>query len=155
MPIKFEQFSALKEGTKRLSPLLTPTPFISSQDVYAPPGCRSWTPADANSCSWSGFTVRSCHVALRAMPRYLQHSMTMGEEIMYTCICNWVPVLYSGKKSVLGEITIKKFFFQTMSFMVSGLTFQSLNCFEWIFVYSLSKCSNFILLSISYPVFPE
>ena len=26
---------------------------------------------------------------------------------MYTCMCNWVPVLYSGKKNVLGEITIK------------------------------------------------
>ena len=32
----------------------------------------------------------------------------MGEKIMYTCMCNWVPMLYSGgKKSVLGEITIK------------------------------------------------
>ena len=27
---------------------------------------------------------------------------------MYTCMCNWVPMLYSGgKKSVLGEITVK------------------------------------------------
>ena len=33
----------------------------------------------------------------------------MGEKIMYTCMYNWVPMLYSGKKkTVLGEITIKK-----------------------------------------------
>ena len=66
---------------------------------------------DANYCSWNGFTMRSCCVALRTMSRYLQHSTTMGEKIMYTCMCNWVPMLYSGgKKSVLGEITIKNNF---------------------------------------------
>ena len=31
----------------------------------------------------------------------------MGEKIMYTCMCNWVPMLYSGKKSLLGDIKIK------------------------------------------------
>ena len=33
-----------------------------------------------------------------------------------------------------------------LSFMVSGLTFRSLICFEFIFVYGVRKCSNFILL---------
>ena len=33
----------------------------------------------ANYCSWNGFTMRSCCVALRTMSRYLQWSMTMGE----------------------------------------------------------------------------
>ena len=32
----------------------------------------------------------------------------MGEKNMYTRMCNWVPMLYSGKKIVLGEITTKK-----------------------------------------------
>ena len=32
----------------------------------------------------------------------------MGEKSMYTCICNWVPMLYSGEKKCVGEITIKK-----------------------------------------------
>ena len=27
---------------------------------------------------------------------------------MYTCICNWVNMLYSRKKNCIGEITIKK-----------------------------------------------
>ena len=27
---------------------------------------------------------------------------------MYTCMCNWVPILYGGKKKLFGEITIKK-----------------------------------------------
>ena len=40
---------------------------------------------DANYCSCSGFTMRSCCVALKTMSRYLQRSMTMGEKIMYTC----------------------------------------------------------------------
>ena len=62
---------------------------------------------DANYCSWNGFTMRSCCVALRTMSRYLQQSTTMGEKIMYTCMCKWVPMLYSEKKKVvLGEITI-------------------------------------------------
>ena len=57
---------------------------------------------DANYCSWNGFTMRSCCVALRTMSRYLQRSRTMGENIMYTCMCNWVPMLYSGKKKCVG-----------------------------------------------------
>ena len=54
---------------------------------------------DANYCSWNGFTMRSYCVALRTMSRYLQCSTTIGEKIMYTCMCNWVPMLYSGKKN--------------------------------------------------------
>ena len=51
---------------------------------------------DANYCSWNRFTMRSYCVALRTMSRYLEHSMTTGEKIMYTCMCKWVPMLYSG-----------------------------------------------------------
>ena len=63
-----------------------------------------------NGCKllfWNGLTMRSCCVALRTMSRYLQQSTTTAEKITYTCMCNWVPMLYSGEKSVLGEITIK------------------------------------------------
>ena len=28
--------------------------------------------------------------------------MTMGEKIMYTCMCHWVPMLYSEKKKCVG-----------------------------------------------------
>ena len=52
---------------------------------------------DANYCSWNGFTMRSCCVALRTMSRYLHHNTTMGGKIMYTCMCNLVPMVYSGK----------------------------------------------------------
>ena len=31
--------------------------------------------------------------------RYLLCSTTMGGKIMYACMCNWVPMLYSGKKN--------------------------------------------------------
>jgi len=53
---------------------------------------------DANYCFWNGLTMRSCCVVLRTMSRYLQWSTTIGEKIMYTCMCNWVPTLYSEKK---------------------------------------------------------
>ena len=39
--------------------------------------------------------------------------------------------------------------FSSKSFMVSGLTFRSLIQFEFIFVYGVKKCSNFILLHVA------
>ena len=38
--------------------------------------------------------------------------------------------------------------FSSESFIVSGLTFKSLIHFEFIFVYGVRKCSNFILLPV-------
>ena len=73
-------------------------------------GTESLGLTDANYCFWNGLTMRSCCVALGSMSRYLQQSTTMGEKIMYTCMCNWVPMLYSGKKNLLGEISIKNKF---------------------------------------------
>ena len=39
--------------------------------------------------------------------------------------------------------------FSSKSFIVSGLTFRSLICFTFIFVYSIKKCSDFILLHVA------
>ena len=39
--------------------------------------------------------------------------------------------------------------FSSMSFTVSGLTFRSLIHFEFIFVYDVRECSNFILLHMT------
>ena len=39
--------------------------------------------------------------------------------------------------------------FSSKSFIVSGLTFRSLNHFMFIFVYGVRKCSNFILLHVA------
>ena len=52
---------------------------------------------DANYCFWNGVTRRSCCVALRTISRYLPHNTTMEGKIMYTCMCNLVPMLYSEK----------------------------------------------------------
>jgi len=38
--------------------------------------------------------------------------------------------------------------FLSKSFIVSGLTFKSLLHFEFIFMYGVRKCSNFILLHV-------
>ena len=65
---------------------------------------------DANYCFWNGFTMRSYCVALRTMSRYLHRSTTMGGKRMYTCVCNLVPMLYSGKKikQEKNELKLKK-----------------------------------------------
>ena len=39
--------------------------------------------------------------------------------------------------------------FSSRSFIVYGLSFRSLMCFEFIFVYGVRKCSNFILLHVA------
>ena len=44
--------------------------------------------------------------------------------------------------------------FSSKSFTVSGLTFRSLIHFEFIFVYGVRKCSNFILLQHNSLAFP-
>ena len=44
--------------------------------------------------------------------------------------------------------------FSLKSFRVSGLTFKSLIHFEFIFMYSVRECSNFILSPITVRVFP-
>ena len=39
--------------------------------------------------------------------------------------------------------------FSSKSFIVSGLTFRSLIHFEFVFVYDVRECSNFILLHVA------
>ena len=46
---------------------------------------------DANYCSWNGFTMRYCCVALRTKSRYLYCNTTMGGKIMYTLCVTWSP----------------------------------------------------------------
>ena len=50
------------------------------------------------------------------------------------------------KKNGTGGINLPMF--SSSSFIVSGLTFRSLIHFEFIFVYDVRKCSNFILLQV-------
>ena len=56
---------------------------------------------DANYCLWNGLAVVSCCVALGAMSSHLWWSLTMWEKRMYTCMCNWVTMLYSRKKIIM------------------------------------------------------
>ena len=63
-------------------------------------GIRSLGLTDANYCSWNGFRMRSCCIALRTMSRYFHRNTTMGGKIMYTCMCNSAPMLYSGKNKI-------------------------------------------------------
>ena len=58
---------------------------------------------DANYCLWNGLAMRSCCVALGTMSSHLWWSMIMCRNRMCTCMCNWVTMLYSRKKIVLGK----------------------------------------------------
>ena len=42
--------------------------------------------------------------------------------------------------------------FSSKSFIASGLTFRSLIHFEFIFVYGVRKCSNFIPLQVAFQI---
>ena len=57
--------------------------------------------SDANYCSWNGFTMRPCCVALRTMSRHSCCNRRKGGGknviVMYTCKDNLIPLLYSGK----------------------------------------------------------
>ena len=41
--------------------------------------------------------MRSCCIALETMSSHLWWSRIMWEKILYTCMCNWVTMLYGGK----------------------------------------------------------
>ena len=47
---------------------------------------------DANYCSWNGFTIRSCCVALRTMSRYLHRNTAMGGKSMHTCMLSLIHI---------------------------------------------------------------
>ena len=71
-------------------------------------GTTSFGLMDANYCLWNGFTMRSCCVALRTLSRYLHCNTTMGGKTMYTCKCNLVPMLYSGKNKLKNKKKTEK-----------------------------------------------
>ena len=52
--------------------------------------------------------MRSCCVALRTMSSHLWRSMIMGDKRVYTCMCNWVTMLYSRKKLYWGNNNKKR-----------------------------------------------
>ena len=65
-------------------------------------------------------------------------------------------VLEDWSKKILLLITSKSVLpmFSSRSFMVSGLTFRSLNHFEFIFAYDVRKCFNLIVLYVAFQFFP-
>ena len=75
---------------------------------------------DANYCSWNGFTMRSCYVALRTMSRYLHRNTTMGGKVcIHVCVI-WSPCCSSEKKKEVIKGEKKKyqeglFFFLSLS----------------------------------------
>ena len=59
--------------------------------------------------------------------------------------------LGDGSKKILLQFMSKSVLpmFSSKSFIISGLTFRSLIHFEFIFVYGVRECSNFILLHVA------
>ena len=65
-------------------------------------------------------------------------------------------IMGGGSKKILLPFMSKSVLpmFSSKSFIASALTFRSLIHFEFIFVYGVKECSNFILLEVNCPVFP-
>ena len=57
----------------------------------------SFSLIDAAYRLWNRLAMRSCCVALGTMSGHLWWRMIMWEKIMYTCMCNWVTMLYCRK----------------------------------------------------------
>ena len=60
---------------------------------------------DANYCSWNGFIMRSCCVALSAMSSYLHRYTTMGEKICIHARITWSPC-YTVEKKITNDFKI-------------------------------------------------
>ena len=60
-------------------------------------------PNSSFDCLWNGLAVGSHCIGLWTMSSHLRWSMKMCENRMCTRMCNWVTMLYSRKKNVLGK----------------------------------------------------
>ena len=74
---------------------------VSKREGYGVRWIGSLGLIEANYCFWNGLAMRSCCVTLRTMSSHLWWRMMMWEKRTYTCMCNWVTMLYSRKKSAL------------------------------------------------------
>ena len=63
---------------------------------------------DANYCSWNGFTMRSCCVALKTISRYLQRSMTPEKKLCIHVYVTGSPRCTVGKKKYVEVKNNKK-----------------------------------------------
>ena len=77
--------------------------------------------------------------------------------IRFPCLFLLLFPLPEETKKVLLQLMSKSVLpmFSSRSFMVSGLTFRSLAHFEFIFVYGVRICSNFVLLHVQLSSFPS
>ena len=68
-------------------------------------------------------------------------------------ICVFIVIILGGGSNKMLLCFMSKRvlpMFSSRSFIVSGLIFRSLMHFEFIFVYGLRQCSNFILLHVAF-----
>ena len=69
--------------------------------------------------------------------------------VIFSCLMLFIFIirLSNNKEGFLGLSDLLDYF-ETIDFIVSGLTLRSLIHFEFIFVYGVRKCSSFILLQV-------
>ena len=82
--------------------------------------------SDANYCSWNGFTMRSCCVALRTMSRYLDRSRKMGGKKCIHVSVTWSPYC-TAEKIKINKNKKESGFHQTS--MKTNVTY--LSSLEW------------------------
>jgi len=101
-------------------------------------GCLGLT--DKDYCLLNGLAMRSCCVALGTMSGHLWWSLIMWERRMYTCMCNWVTMLYSRK--LLGHCK-------------SGIMWKNNNHYIKYFTVSVWECKSYCVLILYLVISPK
>ena len=81
----------------------------------------------------------------------VQKLLSLMKSHLFIFVCIIITLGGGHEKILLSYIMSESVWpmFSSKSFIVSGLMFRSLIHFEFIFVYGVRECSNFILLHVS------
>ena len=91
-----------------------------------------------------------CLFTLLRVSFALQKLLSLTRSHLFTFVFISIPLGDGSQRILLQFISSSVLhMFSSKSFIVSGLTFRSLIHFEFIFVYGVRKCSNFILLHVA------
>ena len=90
-----------------------------------------------------------CHFVLFMVSFGLQKILSLIRP--HLLIFVFISITLDGSKKILLRFISKSVLpmFSSRSFIVSDLTFRSLIHFEFIFIYGVQECSNFILLHVA------
>ena len=107
---------------------------------------------EINSLSVASFAIifshsNGCLFTLLIVSFAVQKILSLIRSYLFTFVFIYI-IQEGGSQRILLYVSVLPMF-SSKSFKVSGLTFRSLIHFEFIFMYGVRKCSNFILLHVA------